>query len=179
VLEIWTSALQSPTMPFHLSKLISVVARTGDRDGISPPWFWRTDSTLLFWWIHHDNAVIPLRVKWTANYAVELWPDSQAWLFGSSGLPPPSEDLQPLFSFENLYVEDPELFRAFAPKASVSSSPSRTYPIRVALLSIIAPTGLLFYSIFFATSSLVAADVFRLIVVALPVIFSTSGESHV
>jgi hypothetical protein len=147
-----------------------VVAKTGDQDGINPPWFWRADSTLLFWWIHRDNAVIPLRVKWTADYAIELWPDSQEWLPGSSGFQPPPKDLQPLLTIENLYAEDPELFWAFAPKAPISSSPSRTYPIRVALLSIIAPTGLLFYSILSAVGSLFSTSIFWLIVVVVPVI---------
>jgi hypothetical protein len=100
-----------------------------------------------------------------------LWPDSQEWLSGSSGLQPLPEDLQPLLTIENLYAEDPELFRAFAPKAPISSSPSRTYPIRVALLSIIAPTGLLFYSILSAVGSLFSANIFWLIVVVVPVIF--------
>ena len=163
--------LEVPEKALHLSEPISVIARTGDQDGINPPWFWRADSILLFWWIHRENAVIPVRVKWTANYAVELWPDSQEWLSGSSGLQPRPEDLQPLLTIKNLYAEDPELFWAFAPKAPVSSSPSRTYPIRVALLSIIAPTGLLFYSIFSAVGSFFSANIFWLIVVAVPVIF--------
>ena len=90
---------------------------------------------------------------------------------GSSGIQPPPKDLQPLLTIKNLYAEDPELFRAFTPKAPISSSPSRTYPIRVALLSIIAPTGLLFYSIFSAVGSLFSANIFWLIVVAVPVIF--------
>jgi hypothetical protein len=162
--------LKVPEKALQLSEPISVVARTGDQDGINPPWFWRADSTLLFWWIHRDNAVIPLRVRWTANYAVELWPDSQEWLPGSSGLQPPPKDLQPLLTIENLHAEDPELFRAFAPKAPISSSPSRTYPIRVALLSIIAPTGLLFFSIFSALGSLLSANIFWLIIVVMPVI---------
>jgi hypothetical protein len=102
---------------------------------------------------------------------VELWPDSQEWLSGSSGLQPPPKDLQPLLTIENLYAEDPELFWAFAPKAPISSSPSRTYPIRVALLSIIAPTGLLFYSVFSAVGSLFSANIFWIIVVAVPVIW--------
>jgi hypothetical protein len=162
--------LKVPEKALQLSEPISVVARTGDQDGINPPWFWRADSTLLFWWIHRDNAVIPLRVKWTADYAIELWPDSQEWLPGSSGLQPPPKDLQPLLTIENLYAEDSELFWAFAPKAPISASPSRTYPIRVALLSVIAPTGLLFYSILSAVGSLFSANIFWLIVVVVPVI---------
>jgi hypothetical protein len=106
-------------------------------------------------------------VKWTANYAVELWPDSQEWLSGSSKQP---KDLQPLLTIENLHNEDPERFWAFAPKAPISSSPSRTYPIRVALLSIIAPTGLLFYSIFSALGSLASVNIFWLIIVVVPVV---------
>jgi hypothetical protein len=120
--------------------------------------------------MHHDNAVIPLRVKWTAKYAVQLWPDSQEWLPRSSGLQPPPKGLQPLLTIENLHAEDPDLFRAFVPKVPTSSSPSRTYPIRVALLTIIAPTGLLFYSILSAVGSLFFANTFWLIVVVVPVI---------
>ena len=160
-------SLEVPEQALHLSEPITVVARTGDQDGINPPWFWRADATLLFWWIHRDNAVIPVRVKWTANYAVELWPDSQQWLYGSSQ---PPKGLEPLITIENLHNEDPERFWAFAPKSPISSSPSRTYPIRVALLSIIAPTGLLFYSVFSALGSLLSVNIFWLIIVVVPVV---------
>jgi hypothetical protein len=159
--------LEVPGRALHLTESIRVVARTGDQDGVNPPWFWHADAILLYWWIQRDNAVIPVRVRWTANYAVELWPDSQEWV---SGAPQPPEALQPLLTIENLYNEDPGKFRAFAPKVPVSSSPSRTYPIRVALLTIIAPTGLLFYSIFSALGSLVSVDIFWLIVVAALVV---------
>lgn len=143
-----------------------MVAKTADRDGINPPWFWRADATLLYWWMHRDNAVLPLRVKWTATYAIELWPDSQQWLSGSSQ---PPKELKPLLTIESLYDEDPERFWAFAPKAPLSTSPSRTYPIRVALLTIIAPTGLLVYSIFSALGSLFSTNIFWLIIVVVPV----------
>jgi hypothetical protein len=117
--------------------------------------------------MRRDSAVVPVRVRWTANYAVKVWPDSQGWV---SGTAPPHKDLRPLLTIENLYHEDPDTFRAFVPKAPVSSSPSRTYPIRVALLTVIAPAGLLFYSVFCTLSSLVSVDVFWLIVVAALVV---------
>jgi hypothetical protein len=157
-------SLDVPGRARHLTEPIAVVARTGDPDGVNPPWFWHADAVLLYWWIQRDSAVVPVRVRWTANYAVELWPDSQEWV---SGTAPPPKDLRPLLTIENLYHEDPDAFWAFAPKAPVSSSPSRTYPIRVALLTVIAPTGLLFYSVFSALGSL---DLFLLIVVAVLVV---------
>lgn len=159
--------LEVPERALHFTEPISVLARTGDQDGINPPWFWPADSTLLFWWIHRDSAVIPIRLRWTASYAVELWPDSQGWLFGASQ---PPKGLQALLTIESLHADDPDEFWAFAPKAPSSSSPSRTYPIRVALLTIIAPTGLLFYSIFSVLGSLISVHVFWLTVVVLPVI---------
>lgn len=162
-----TINLEVPERALHITEPISVVARTGDQDGINPPWFWPADATLLYWWIHRDNAVMPVRVRWTANYAVELWPDSKEWVSGASQ---PPKDLQPLLTIESLYAEDAEKFWAFAPKAPISSSPSRTYPIRVALLTIIAPTGLLFYSIFCALGSLVSVNIFWLIVIGVPVV---------
>jgi hypothetical protein len=160
-------SLEVPEQALHITEPIGVVARTGDQDGINPPWFWPADATLLYWWIHRDDAIIPIRLRWTANYAVELWPDSQEWL--SSGSRPP-KDLQPLLTIENTHNEDPDRFWAFAPKSPISTSPSRTYPIRVALLTIIAPTGLLFYSIFSALGSLVSVNIFWLIIVVVPVV---------
>jgi hypothetical protein len=171
-----TISLEVPERALYITEPISVVARTGDQDGVNPPWFWRADATLLYWWIQRDNAAMPIRVRWTANYAVELWPDSQEWLSSSSQ---PPTDLQPLLTIENLHSDDPEKFWAFAPKAPISSSPSRTYPIRVALLSIIAPTGLLFYSIFSALGSLLSVHIFWLIVVVVPVIlWYAKGKSR-
>lgn len=160
-------SLEVPEQALHITEPISVVARTGDQDGINPPWFWPADATLLYWWVQRDDAVIPIRLRWTANYAVELWPDSQEWLSSTSK---PPKNLEPLLTIENIHNEDPERFRAFAPKAPISTSPSRTYPIRVAILTIIAPTGLLFYSIFSALGSVLSVNIFWLIVVVVPVV---------
>lgn len=171
-----TINLEVPGRALHITEPISVVARTGDQDGINPPWFWHADATLLYWWIQRDNAVIPVRVRWTADYAVELWPDSQEWVSGASQ---PPKDLQPLLTIESLHAEDDEKIWAFAPKAPTSSSPSRTYPIRVALLTIIAPTGLLFYSVFYALGSLVSVDIFWLIIVlVLVILWYTKGKQR-
>jgi hypothetical protein len=42
---------------------ISVQARIGDFDGANLPWFEYADSILLFWWIHKENADLPLSVS--------------------------------------------------------------------------------------------------------------------
>ena len=44
------------------SETISVLAKTGDPDGINPPWFSHADSTLLFWWVHRDTTTMLLQV---------------------------------------------------------------------------------------------------------------------
>ena len=118
------------------------LAITGDQDGINPPWFAKADSTLLFWWIHRDSAKVALRIRWRDANNIDIWPASARL----SDVNDP-EDMEPLLqlSFEPL-IDLPGNNIALLKDvrtASQSSSPSATYAVRVMILAIIAPTGLL------------------------------------
>lgn len=117
------------------------VVRTGDQDGINPVWFSVADSTLLYWWIHRDTAKISVKVRWASATIVEVWPSTVRWDRGAR------EEVQPLIvlKFKKAPGNGPNqmglLDEVTMPVGS--ESPSRTYAIRVLILGIIAPTGLL------------------------------------
>jgi hypothetical protein len=114
------------------------LANTGDQDGINPPWFTTADSTLLFWWIHGDKAKIALKVYWRDAHNIEIWP-AQTTVDDAEDGPllrlsfdaPPGNFGNRLHLLQDVNVP------------SRSSSPSATYAIRVVILMVIAPTGLL------------------------------------
>ena len=140
-LTIDLSPLYITSYPF-VSQEKYTLAITGDQDGINPPWFAKADSTLLFWWIHRDSAKVALKIRWRDANNVEIWPASAE----ITGVNEP-EDREP---FLRLSFETPPenqgnrvSFLNDVRTASQSSSPSATYAIRVMILAIIAPTGLL------------------------------------
>lgn len=67
-----------------VSEPVTVLAKTGDRDGINPPWFDAADSMLLFWMVQRDEALISLRIRWDGQVdgegKVEIWPDAGRWV---------------------------------------------------------------------------------------------------
>jgi hypothetical protein len=120
--------------PFTSQEKYTLV-NTGDQDGINPPWFTPADSTLLFWWIHGDKAKLALEVYWVDAHTIEIR-DADS---GSQ-----TEPLLKL-SFEKPagdFGNQLRLLKAVELPLG-SSSPSTTYAFRVAILAIIAPTGLL------------------------------------
>jgi hypothetical protein len=65
-----------------LSLPIPLFFPNGDDDGINLPWFNTADSALLFWWLHHDNVEMPVRVRRVRVgeiERVELWADAAEW----------------------------------------------------------------------------------------------------
>ncbi len=56
------------------SETICALVKTGDQDGINPPWFSHADSTLLFWWIHRDTATMLLQVHSSADGIISVVP---------------------------------------------------------------------------------------------------------
>lgn len=118
-----------------------VSAKTGDQDGVFPPWFSHADATLLFGQsgiYTQDIAPLSIRAKWTETGRLELWPDSQYWVEGSSNPP----GLSPLLSFENYTPATQAQFRAELPIDKSSFSPSYTYPVRILILKVLKPTVL-------------------------------------
>jgi len=112
---------------------ISVQARVGDFDGASLPWFEYADSILLFWWIHKENADLPLRVSWSVEeenmYHMDLKYAGRHVI----------DD--PLLSIR-MHRNGTSSFEVTVPARPLSSSPSWTYPIRIAIIHIIAPIAI-------------------------------------
>jgi hypothetical protein len=120
---------------------INVTARVGDADGANLPWFPVADSILLFWWIHQENAAIPLRVQWIAQedgglQRLELWSAVRRAQFG-----------QPLLVIEK-EPNNASNITAIAPARPHSSSPSLTYPLRIAIIFVLAPTAIFINNLF-------------------------------
>jgi hypothetical protein len=114
-----------------LAEHINVLARTGDTDGANLPWFPFSDSVLLFWWIHKETISLPLSLQWRA------WPKGLRRLEIHSAAQPWDD---PLLSIE-IQNWDPSIMAASVPEMPLSSSPSSTYPLRVAIVHLIAPTA--------------------------------------
>lgn len=162
-------SLVRPTQP-ETPEPISVVVRIGDQDGINPPWFTFADSTLLFWWIHRETATLQLEIQWAEEDESVV----KVLLVGASKVVSPgvktsfsctcADDCQQYNSHAvnvaastlllTLKHTNPETsaqsFSASIPADIPSSSPSRTCYIRVAIITIIGPIGLLVYTIFCA-----------------------------
>ena len=120
----------------------------GDVDGMNPPWFWPADACLLFWDIHQETAMIPLRLRvenHRANQTVEVWPESSTWDRSV-------DDATPWATAPLVIIYSDDQFRKslevrFPSISGVShTSPSRTFPIRRGIQSIIVPTGLFVYN---------------------------------
>ena len=131
-----------------VSGLITV--KTGDRDGINPPWFNPADSTLLWWHIHRETHEIGVRLVWTEDKQIEIWPDfqpndSEDDDDGSTSDPRTSSSMtEPLLVVENIgFATEGSEFRAVLPQTDAVSLPSRTYPLRAAIVTILAPSGII------------------------------------
>jgi hypothetical protein len=115
--------------PFYVKGFVP--ARIGDADGANLPWFTLADSTLLFWQIHKEVMDIPLEIEW---YEVT---DGQR----AMDIRIPTRRHQPLLRVE-MQGDDMSTISVIAPVKPLSSSPSKTYPIRVAIIYVIAPTAI-------------------------------------
>jgi hypothetical protein len=151
---------------------ISVQARIGDFDGANLPWFEYADSILLFWWIHKENADLPLSISWSVEeenmYSMDLKYAGRHVIN------------DPLLSIR-VRGNDTSSFEVTVPARPLSSSPSRTYPIRIAIIHIIGPIavfvndylgdaiGFLFSTIFTAVEVLFIVLVYVFIILAIVV----------
>jgi hypothetical protein len=109
---------------------MDVIARIGDADGANLPWFPFADSVLLFWWIHKEDLSLPISVKWSRE-ANGLHKMEIHAAHPRNGL---------LLTIE-IRGPDPSAISVSTPEFPFSSSPSITYPVRVAIIHIIAPTA--------------------------------------
>jgi hypothetical protein len=153
---------------------VSVHAQIGDDGGANLPWFEYADSILLFWWIHKEEISLPLSVSWSVEdenmYNMELKYVGRH-VIG-----------YPLLSIQ-MRRNDTSSFIATVPARPLSSSPSWTYPIRIAIIHIIAPIavfvndhlgnaiGFLFSTIFIALKVLFIVSVYAFVILAIVVSF--------
>jgi hypothetical protein len=139
---LWNiSAAEATSESVDATQIINVTARVGDADGANLPWFPIADSILLFWWIHRENATIPLKLKWVTQeesglQRLELWSAVRRVQFG-----------EPLLAIEK-EPNNTSNITALAPAKPRSSSPSLTYPLRIAIIYVLAPTAIFINNLF-------------------------------
>lgn len=111
------------------------MARTGCADGINLPWFDFADSILLFWWIHQDNLEVDLTARWTWDKGVMPKVQILELMLEVHDRKP---NAYPLLSIQvKLNGENAEIIKAIFPTVPTSSSPTVTYPVRVAIACIL------------------------------------------
>lgn len=141
-MALWNiNAADAASGSVDVTQNINVTARVGDADGANLPWFPIADSILLFWWIHKENATIPLRVQWVVQedgglQRLELWSAVRRVLYG-----------EPLLVIEK-EPNSTSNITALAPARPHSSSPSLTYPLRIAIIYVLAPTAIFINDLF-------------------------------
>ena len=114
-----------------VAEQMNVLARIGDVDDANLPWFPFADSVLLFWWIHKEHLRLPISVKWSREADGLHKMEIHAKTSPQNGL---------LLTVE-IQGPNPSTISASAPELPLSSSPSLTYLVRVAIIHIIAPTA--------------------------------------
>lgn len=119
---------------------VNATARAGDTDGANLPWFPPADATLLFWEIHQEYATVPLTIQRSAQGAGE------AQTFDIL-LNEREHGDHALLSLK-MWGNDTSTIRASVPIRPHSSSPSYTYPIRIAIIRALAPFSLLIAAAF-------------------------------
>ncbi|KAL7941538.1 hypothetical protein V8C42DRAFT_334858 [Trichoderma barbatum] len=119
---------------------IDVAVRAGDTDGANLPWFPQADAILLFWQIHREYASVPLTIQWSAEEAGEV--QKLDILLNERGH---GDDA--LLSLK-MRGNNTSTIRASVPLRPHSSSPSYTYPVRIAIIRALAPFTLLLVVVF-------------------------------
>jgi hypothetical protein len=107
-----------------------VCARTGDTDGANLPWFEFADAILLFWWIHKDAVSLPITAIWSSSEAEGV--HKLNLQFG---------DWESILAIE--VNGNGTSITASVPQSPLSASPSWTYPLRVGIIHVVAPTTIL------------------------------------
>ena len=133
---------------YYVSEPIYITAKQGDIDGINPPWFKQADACLLFWEIHREVALLPLRLKVfdypDGNQLIELWPDSKKWDKSDSPSLKAGTALTTVHSYDTFIRNTTLQFPRDV--ETEQSSPTRTFALRRGIQSILVPTGLFVYN---------------------------------
>jgi hypothetical protein len=144
---------RGPERPTTITEKVDVSVRIGDMDGANLPWFPFADSVLLFWWIEKEDFNLPLLINWENKadglHRMELL--NAAHIYD-----------EPLLAVE-IRGEDTPTISVSVPKKPLSSSPSLTYPVRVAIIHVIAPTALFVSDLFGNAIGVIAELIFTLL----------------
>jgi hypothetical protein len=116
----------------RVTEQVNATARIGDRDGANLPWFEFADAVLLYWWIEKDILPFTVDVTWTME-GTDSW---RRMAVQVAGYP----HRRPLLTLE-MQGSDVSSMVLETPERPYSFSPSRTYPARVALIHVLAPTA--------------------------------------
>ena len=155
---------------------MNATARIGDEGGANLPWFEFADAVLLNWWIESDILSFVVDVTWTMA-GTDSWRRMEVQVAGRP-------DRRPLLTLEmqGSYVSSLVLE---TPERPYSFSPSKTYPARVALILVIAPTALFVNNLLgnfvgqviesVATTLLVLTAVFAYVFATMAIFFSVWG----
>jgi hypothetical protein len=121
------------TLDLNATEEVTASARIGDSDGANLPWFEHADAVLLYWWIDKTTISVPLTIIRSTD--VE---------HGISTLDVQITDRtgDPLLSIQ-IPSNHTSSITASVPETPHSTSPSATYPLRVVIIHILAPTTLL------------------------------------
>ncbi|PMD32405.1 hypothetical protein L207DRAFT_440479 [Hyaloscypha variabilis F] len=121
-----------------ITEQINATARTGDRDGANLPWFEFADAVLLYWWIQKEHLEIPMDITWSVEAEGELR-RMEVQIAGRL-------NSRPLLTLE-MQGFDAETIVVEVPERPYSFSPSKTYPVRLAIIRVIAPTSVFLYKL--------------------------------
>jgi hypothetical protein len=122
---------------------VNVTGRAGDTDGANLPWFPAADAILLFWEIRREYAIVPLTIQRSVGEAGERKFDVLL-----------NEDGGDALLSLKIWGNDTSRITASVPLPPHSSSPSYTYPIRTAIIQVLAPFSLLIAAVFESLSAI-------------------------
>ena len=120
-----------------VTEQLNATARLGDSDGANLPWFEFADAVLLYWWIQRDNLEYPVDITWSIEEG-----DLRRMEVQIAGRP----NSRPLLTLE-MHGFDASSVVVEAPERPYSFSPSKTYPLRVVIIRVIAPTSVFLYKL--------------------------------
>lgn len=122
---------------------VKAVARTGDEDGANLPWFTFADSILLFWWIHRESMDMNVTARWELVDVPGLQSQRIEILLSK---PHSHYGREPLLSIDTTIErhgkEGAIVDVVGAALGGGSDSPTWTYPLRVAIILVLAPTSI-------------------------------------
>lgn len=128
------------------SQTLQAISRTGDTDGANLPWFTFADSVLLFNYIHLESIYMNLTAKWSIVYVPgkpEIIDRQKMEILLTGATSPWAKD--PLLRIEMDSKGGKDGIEIVSVEfGKDSDSPTWTYPLRVAIIRILAPTSIFF-----------------------------------